>query len=560
MVKFRLFLVAQILFAFVLVTSAAHAQTGQLQPGQVWGNSKSSQAPATGNLIGPLLDQGYSCSAQGDIIQRGASLWGCLAPGTSGLPLLSQGAGASLHYATLANAGLTNSSITVGSTNISLGATATTVAGLTLTSPTINSGALSGTFTGSPTLSGTNFITLANIVQDSTAWSLFGNPTSGTANYAPFTIGSLTQKVTPAATDLLVLQDQAASGALKYATVSSVASVANNQLFAGGYLNKFRNGTFSVWQRGTAATSIGTSGNYFADGWKVYFAGSASVTALQAAGNNGSLYSLEIEGATSNTDIKIGQRIESNDAAPLASQTATVQFQYWQNTGSTQTPKVSSCYASSTDNFGTCTADLASTSLTACATATWCTESYTFAISANASNGYEVDLDCNAGFTTISVNCRFAAADIRVTPGVTTGINTVPPAPELRSVSAELASCQRFWVTSYGNNVAPGTATRNGMVFVNYDSGGALTGYASTFFPVPMKSSPTLAYYDGAGNISKLSYVSNGGGFPFSYTDNGTPNANTGFAIQGTNGFSFQGYVTSTAGNYFIHYTASAEL
>lgn len=40
---------------------------------------------------------------------------------------------------TLANAALTNSSITVGSTSISLGATATTLAGLTLTTPTIAS-------------------------------------------------------------------------------------------------------------------------------------------------------------------------------------------------------------------------------------------------------------------------------------------------------------------------------------------------------------------------------------------------------------------------------------
>ena len=38
------------------------------------------------------------------------------------------------------NAGLTNSSVTIGSTAVSLGATVTTFAGITLTTPTINDG------------------------------------------------------------------------------------------------------------------------------------------------------------------------------------------------------------------------------------------------------------------------------------------------------------------------------------------------------------------------------------------------------------------------------------
>lgn len=42
--------------------------------------------------------------------------------------------------ASVANADLTNSSLTIGSTNVALGATAATVAGLTLTAPTINGG------------------------------------------------------------------------------------------------------------------------------------------------------------------------------------------------------------------------------------------------------------------------------------------------------------------------------------------------------------------------------------------------------------------------------------
>ena len=62
----------------------------------------------------------------------------------------------------------------------------------TLTNKTISGGTLSGTIAGTPTLSGANFVTLANIVQGA-AYTLNGNPTGSTANQADFTIGSLTK-------------------------------------------------------------------------------------------------------------------------------------------------------------------------------------------------------------------------------------------------------------------------------------------------------------------------------------------------------------------------------
>lgn len=112
-----------------------------------------------------------------------------------------------------------------GSSDTMVGrATTDTLTNKTLTAPAIAGGALSGTFSGTPTLSGANFVTLANIVQDPTGYSLLGNTASGSANYVPFAIGALTQKVSPAGTDLILIQDQAASGQLKYATVSAVAA------------------------------------------------------------------------------------------------------------------------------------------------------------------------------------------------------------------------------------------------------------------------------------------------------------------------------------------------
>jgi hypothetical protein len=365
-------------------------------------------------------------------------------------------------------------------------------------------------------------ITLAKQA-NAAAYSLEGNFTSGSAAPQFSTIGGLTQKASPAANDYLMVQDNAASGQIKYATIASVASAgsvatvngatgavtvaaaggervttsgATVTLYSpGGDLNKFRNPAMDIFQRGTSATTISTSGSYFADGWRVLFTGSATVTAQQTGTNiNGTNWGLSVTGATSNTDIKVGQRIESYVAAPLQGQTVTVQFAYRQNTGSTQTPKVSSCYASASDNFATCTADLAATSLTACATATWCTESYTFTASANAYFGYEVDFDCNAAFTA-STSCLITAADIRVTPGVATGINANPPPPELRPIGIEMALNQRyFWQN------APG------VQFASLAAGQVVNATLAEFhlqYPVPMRSPPTLA-------ISNTAVASNG--------------------------------------------------
>lgn len=95
----------------------------------------------------------------------------------------------------------------------------------------VNGGALgtpsSGTLTnatGLPLTTGvTGDLPFANIAQTA-AYTLVGNVTGSTADIGGFTIGSLTQKASPAATDLIPIQDQAAGGQLKYAQVSAIAA------------------------------------------------------------------------------------------------------------------------------------------------------------------------------------------------------------------------------------------------------------------------------------------------------------------------------------------------
>lgn len=88
-----------------------------------------------------------------------------------------------------------------------------------------------GTVSGDASISTSGVITIGagavTLAKQANApsYSLEGNFT-GSSSVAPqfSTIGSLTQKASPAGTDLVLIQDQAASGALKYALVSAVGS------------------------------------------------------------------------------------------------------------------------------------------------------------------------------------------------------------------------------------------------------------------------------------------------------------------------------------------------
>lgn len=83
---------------------------------------------------------------------------------------------------------------------------------------------------GDATINSAGALTVANSaisnakLANASGYTLKGNFTGSSAAPQDVTIGSLTQKASPAASDLILLQDQAAAGALKYATVSSISS------------------------------------------------------------------------------------------------------------------------------------------------------------------------------------------------------------------------------------------------------------------------------------------------------------------------------------------------
>jgi hypothetical protein len=80
---------------------------GTFSPGQVLGNGTTSTAAPTPTQVSPVIDQSIG-STRGSILERGASGWGIVAPGTSGLPWVSNGTGADPAYQALTNAGHAN--------------------------------------------------------------------------------------------------------------------------------------------------------------------------------------------------------------------------------------------------------------------------------------------------------------------------------------------------------------------------------------------------------------------------------------------------------------------
>jgi len=330
----------------------------------------------------------------------------------------------------------------------------------------------------------------------------------------------------------------------------------------GGMVNKFRNGTMDVWQRGTSPSlTAGTSGSqYTADGWEVNWTAAASAVQAVSQGSGRLLTknSLEVTGAANITDVQVQQRIESLIAAAFCSQTVTVQAQIYNNTGGSITPALTVKHAGSQDSWGSPVTDLNAVSLQACANGAWTQVAYTFSANAASYNGIEVILDFGNNFSSNSKAIQITEGDIRVTPGAATGLNSSPPPPELRPVWAETVFCQRYFFFSF-NGAAPANAASAylSVPAFSYLAGAVQAG--QFFYPVQMRASPTLTLYS-----PNVGTPSNGqwSAFVAGVWVAGTSTAGVGQNNALAAGVSY-GATGATAGSAYIaagNFTASAEL
>ena len=478
-------------------------------------------------------------NVQGDILYRNATAWVVLAPGTSGQVFTTGGAAANPSWVSVSGTG-TVTEIDAGA-GITLSPSPITSSGSVALSSIANNTVLANVSGSSAAPSSTTPTAILDVIgstegdilyRGASAWSVLGPGTTGQVLQTQGA-GSTPQWANASTVSSVGI---AAAGGLTSSGDCTITTSGTCTLYSpGGYLNKFRNGTFTVWQRGIS--SLPTNA-YTADGWVVGQPGatgscSRGETTATATPLGYPLYVIGCAGATGNTNTYIYQHIESFDAAPMAGQTVTVQFQFYQGSGSTVTPQLQTFYPTATDNWTAATTDLV-TNLTPCATGTWCTESYTFAVSANAANGYQVVFYCNTALTA-GQSCYVGAADIRVTPGVATGINLNPPPPEMRSVAEEAQQCRRYYYTGFAYNYG-------------YNAAGNLLLFYQTF-PVTMRTLPTMAYnnvsYD---NVSGLTLIPVYGGGP----------SNTWGGVAGMYSYSTVG----ATGGAFIYfwYTASADL
>ena len=138
--------------------------------------------------------------------------------------------------------------------------------------------------------------------------------------------------------------------------------------------------------------------------------------------------------------------------------------------------------------------------------------------------------------------------------GVQLEIGTTATPFERRLYNQELANCQRYFEKSYNVDVVPATSTSVGMIGPTGFQGGTTTTEigAAGFFRVTKRATPTMVYYDPAGNSGKCNRVQQG-------VANNNNSSIADNAI-GANIFSAYSASGATASAITYHYTASAEL
>lgn len=180
----------------------------------------------------------------------------------------------------------------------------------------------------------------------------------------------------------------------------------------GAFINKLRNSSAIVQQRGPTGTALTSSTTTSVDGVLVTaFGANIGWGVVGPTDFLGSPYYLQFTGNTGNTGLKASFRIDALEAASIAGGNCTFSIYYQNATGVPVTPTLTTSYANAFNNFGAVTADLASTVLQSVPTGQNMYLSYTFPISALAYNGYQVDLNFPA---CISGTYAFIGWDLRL--------------------------------------------------------------------------------------------------------------------------------------------------
>jgi len=199
-----------------------------------------------------------------------------------------------------------------------------------------------------------------------------------------------------------------------------------------GFKNRLINGSFLIDQRSLGASSAITAGaaiKYTVDRWYASCTG-ANISVQQIAGIGNNKYSLRLIGASSNTGVMIGQRIESSNCYDLKNKDVTVSLNA--KSTSARTLTWSAYYANSEDLFSSKT-----TIATGTFEITTNVEKYQFSFNAgaNAGNGLAIEFSCGALLAGASID--FDAAQLED--------SNIATEFENRSEQQDLFLCQRYY-------------------------------------------------------------------------------------------------------------------
>lgn len=205
------------------------------------------------------------------------------------------------------------------------------------------------------------------------------------------------------------------------------------------FRNILQNGAFAIDQRNFGSGRTIVAGDTIANGftvdrWYNYCTG-ANVSAARVAGSVPDQYYYRFTGATSNTAIGFGQRIEAANSNHFAGQTATLSV----SLASTSLTSITwtAYYANSADTFGT----LASPTRTSIATGTFTINSTLTRYSANIS----VPSAAVTGIEIVFTSGALVASQTLTFSNIQFELGASATSFERRPISTELALCQRYY-------------------------------------------------------------------------------------------------------------------
>jgi hypothetical protein len=446
----------------------------------------------------------------------------------------------------------TSATITTGTIpSLTAGTTTSTVATITTgTIPTLTTGTTTGT---------------AGIFTSGTIATL--NSTTGTIATLNSTTGTIGNLSTTLAGDFTISQGTGTLGtsgatlgtyggatsipvlaidAKGRITTASTSAITSNT----GFRNRIINGDMRIDQRNAGASQTFTAAAalaYSVDRFYGYCTG-ANVTGARVAGTAPNEFVYRFTGAASVTAIGFGTRLEATNTTDLAGSTATLSVQLANSLLTSVT--WTAYYATTADAFGT----LASPTRTQIATGTFTvtstltTYSTQISIPSAATTGIEIVFTVGA-----QTSGTWTIDNVQLEAGLTATDF------ERRPIGTETMLCQRYYCKSYSATVVPGTSSVEGYATNNGLAGSTANSRSSHRFPVEMRATPTMSYWDYVGNANRES--------SHNASNTRTDNIASGsFSLTpSSSGFGFNdagGSGQAGAGAWWslVHWTASIEL